>query len=188
MLTSAAGADDAPDAHRRHRHLPGCLAERAGDRVHLGPRRAAPDLRDGRGGAERAPAVARGKLQRLRRLVAARGPARLLAPGSTAGSRSSSLDLDRRTVAAAHAGNGNNEDPRWSPDGRHLVFSSNRVGGSYEIYSMAVGRERRAAPDARRRFLHAGLVALILLPCDCHYSIIAGHAVFALDSFGGSAT
>ena len=30
---------------------------------------------------------------------------------------------------------GNNEDPNWSPDGRYLLFSSNR-GGDYDIYLM----------------------------------------------------
>ena len=31
-------------------------------------------------------------------------------------------------------GQGNNEDPCWSPGGRYLVFSSNRTGGNYHIY------------------------------------------------------
>lgn len=31
---------------------------------------------------------------------------------------------------------GNNENPRFSPDGRHLVFASDRAG-SYDIYTMA---------------------------------------------------
>ena len=31
-------------------------------------------------------------------------------------------------------GQGNNEDPCWSPDGRYLAFSSNRTGGNYQIY------------------------------------------------------
>jgi TolB protein len=30
---------------------------------------------------------------------------------------------------------GSNENPHWSPDGLHLVFSSNRTG-AYEIYTM----------------------------------------------------
>jgi TolB protein len=32
-------------------------------------------------------------------------------------------------------GEGNNENPRWSPDGRHLAFASSRTG-TYEIYTM----------------------------------------------------
>ena len=28
--------------------------------------------------------------------------------------------------------------PRWSPDGRYLVYSSNRSGGSWEIYIVEV--------------------------------------------------
>jgi TolB protein len=35
-------------------------------------------------------------------------------------------------------GQGNNEDPCWSPDGRYLVFSSNREGG-YHLYLMTAG-------------------------------------------------
>jgi TolB protein len=30
---------------------------------------------------------------------------------------------------------GSNENPHWSPDGLHLVFSSNRTG-KYQIYTM----------------------------------------------------
>jgi TolB protein len=40
--------------------------------------------------------------------------------------------------------NGNNEDPCWSPDGRYLVFSSNRDGGGYHLYIMnANGQNQR---------------------------------------------
>ena len=40
----------------------------------------------------------------------------------------------RETVQLTH-GEGKNENPTWAPDGRHLVFSSNRSGRS-QIYSM----------------------------------------------------
>jgi TolB protein len=39
---------------------------------------------------------------------------------------------------------GNSENPRWGPDGRHIVFSSNRAG-TYDIYSM-----RADGTDVRR--------------------------------------
>jgi len=39
--------------------------------------------------------------------------------------------------------NGNNEDPCWSPDGRYIIFSSNRSGG-YHLYIMnAYGYNQR---------------------------------------------
>jgi TolB protein len=44
--------------------------------------------------------------------------------------RSDGTDLRNLTE-----GQGNNEDPCWSPDGRYLAFSSNREGG-YHLYVM----------------------------------------------------
>jgi TolB protein len=38
---------------------------------------------------------------------------------------------------------GNNEDPCWSPDGRFLVFSSNRDGGGYHLYLMNANGENQ---------------------------------------------
>jgi TolB protein len=41
-------------------------------------------------------------------------------------------------------GQGKNEDPCWSPDGRYLAFSSNRTGDNYHIYiSTANGENQR---------------------------------------------
>ena len=49
-------------------------------------------------------------------------------------------------------GEGNNENPRWAPDGRHLVFASNRRG-QYQIYSMrADGGEVRRLTRGRASF------------------------------------
>jgi TolB protein len=39
-------------------------------------------------------------------------------------------------------GQGNNEDPCWSPDGRYLAFSSNREGG-YHLYLMTAGGQNQ---------------------------------------------
>jgi TolB protein len=40
-------------------------------------------------------------------------------------------------------GSGNNEDPCWSPDGRFLVFSSNRDGSGYHLYLMNANGENQ---------------------------------------------
>jgi len=45
-------------------------------------------------------------------------------------------DLAKNEVTKLTRGRWNSENPRWSPDGRHLVFSSNRFG-TYDVYTMA---------------------------------------------------
>ena len=45
------------------------------------------------------------------------------------------LDIASSRVTRLTRGRGNNENPSWSPDGRHLVFASDRAG-SYDIYTM----------------------------------------------------
>jgi TolB protein len=53
------------------------------------------------------------------------------------------MDSDGRNLKMLTEGQGNNEDPCWSPDGRYIVFSSNRDGG-YHLYIMnANGRNQR---------------------------------------------
>jgi TolB protein len=46
-----------------------------------------------------------------------------------------SYDLKSAQLTRLTDGGGINESPRWSPDGRHLVFTSDRSGGS-DIYTM----------------------------------------------------
>jgi TolB protein len=53
------------------------------------------------------------------------------------------VDPDGRNLTLLTNGQGNNEDPCWSPDGRYIVFSSNREGG-YHLYIMtANGQNQR---------------------------------------------
>jgi len=41
---------------------------------------------------------------------------------------------DGRELQKVTHNQGNNEDPCWSPDGRYMAFSSNRVDGNYHIF------------------------------------------------------
>lgn len=53
------------------------------------------------------------------------------------------IDPDGKNLMALTDAHGNNEDPCWSPDGRYILFSSNRTG-KYRIYIMtANGQNQR---------------------------------------------
>jgi len=61
---------------------------------------------------------------------------------------------------------GDNERPRWAPDGRHIVFESSRNGTS-QIYSMLLdGTKVRQRIDARLLAHEVGLPDLGLQPGD----------------------
>jgi TolB protein len=54
------------------------------------------------------------------------------------------ISPDGTDLRQATQGQGNNEDPCWSPGGRYLAFSSNRTGGNYHIYiANASGENQR---------------------------------------------
>jgi len=44
------------------------------------------------------------------------------------------ISPDGKNLCRVTQGQGNNEDPCWSPDGRYIAFSSNRLGGNYHIF------------------------------------------------------
>jgi len=53
------------------------------------------------------------------------------------------MDSDGGSLRQLTDNSGDNEDPCWSPDGRHIMFSSNR-GGRYHLYMMnANGQNQR---------------------------------------------
>ena len=53
------------------------------------------------------------------------------------------IDPSGRGLRNLTNGQGNNEDPCWSPNGRYIGFSSNRDGG-YHVYLMtANGQNQR---------------------------------------------
>jgi TolB protein len=55
------------------------------------------------------------------------------------------VDVDGRDPRLIVTG-GSNQSPRWSPDGRHLVFSSNREGGRGIFVTDAEGLNIRKLP------------------------------------------
>jgi TolB protein len=58
------------------------------------------------------------------------------------------MDVATREYVQLTQGAGRNENPSWAPDGRHIVFSSNR-GGSMQIWSMlADGTQLRQLTSA----------------------------------------
>ncbi len=54
------------------------------------------------------------------------------------------IDVATGATTRLTHGEGNNENPRWSADGRHLVFASSRAG-LYDLYTM-----RADGTDVRR--------------------------------------
>ncbi len=56
------------------------------------------------------------------------------------------LDLSNGAVAALTSGDWNDEQPRYSPDGSRIAFTSNR-GGSFNLYVMDADGRNRRAPD-----------------------------------------
>jgi TolB protein len=50
-------------------------------------------------------------------------------------------DLETGLQHQITGSSGINETPRWSPDGRHIVFASNRTG-SFDIYTMDANGDR----------------------------------------------
>ena len=44
------------------------------------------------------------------------------------------ISPDGKDLQRVTQGQGNNEDPCWSPDGRYMAFSSNRTDGNYHIF------------------------------------------------------
>jgi len=44
------------------------------------------------------------------------------------------ISPDGKDLYRVTQGQGNNEDPCWSPDGRYIAFSSNRLGGNHHIF------------------------------------------------------
>jgi TolB protein len=54
------------------------------------------------------------------------------------------VDVAAGSTTPLTHGEGNNENPRWSADGRHVVFASSR-SGRYDLYTM-----RADGTDVRR--------------------------------------
>ena len=127
-----AAADQQPE----HRHHADLVAVGHADRVHLRPHRHAADLRRRRRRPEpveedvgvvlRSADLVAGAVQRDRLRLAQRP--RLRHQGARPG--------DRRRCRQLTFGEGTNESPAFSPNGRHLVFTSTRSGKT-QVFTMA---------------------------------------------------
>jgi TolB protein len=53
------------------------------------------------------------------------------------------MDVASREVVQLTHGAGRNENPTWAPDGRHIVFSSNRNDSTQIFTMLADGTEVR---------------------------------------------
>jgi TolB protein len=57
---------------------------------------------------------------------------------------------ERRPIVTQLTAEGNNEDPSWAPDGRHIVFSGERSNGfGLFVVDIGTGRIRRLVPNMR---------------------------------------
>ena len=135
---------------RPHRRQPGLEPERPRDRVHLGSRGLAADLRHGRRRRQRAPGVAGGPEQRRRELAPRRHPHRLRPPqrGRASASTSRSPTSRPRRPGSSPASRGRTRRPRSRPTGS-TSCSSRRRDGSSQIWVIDVdgGNLRRLTSE-----------------------------------------
>ena len=115
------------------------VAVRGADRLCLRPNRLTPDLYDRRRWVGVAPAHDRRRLRRTADLVPAAVQRNRVyrtqwAPATT----SRCMDVGSGQVRTLTFGEGTNESPAWAPNGRHLVFTSTRLG---KVQIFVMGRD-----------------------------------------------
>ena len=125
------GSQPAPaDEQSGHRLDADVVADRHADRVHVGAHRHAADLR-GRRRRRRPAADLVGVVRRSRRPGRRRRTTRSRSrrePGP--GFDIKILNIGTGETRQITFGEGTNESPAWSPNGRHLAFMSTRAGRS----------------------------------------------------------
>ena len=149
-----------PDEPPGHRHDADLVADRRADRLHVRPVGVAGDLRDGRRRAEPAPRIAR-QDGYCDRPTWSPAPFNELAFVCRTGPGYDIKIFDFATGETRQItfGEGSNESPAYSPNGRHLAFTSTRAG---KMQVFTVGRDGKGLRQVTKagQQLHAGLVAL----------------------------